>query len=166
MLWERILDFPNYLVSNFGHVSNDHTGKMVSQSTTRQGAVKVNLLHNKTWHTKSVPVLVAEAFVPGRDEIFDTPIHLDGHQENNRADNLMWRPRWFAWRYTRQFIDINDIQYKGPLVDQNGVVYRDVFDAATFNGLLFKEVWRSIHFINPVHETFPTGQTFSFVREN
>lgn len=168
IVWSRIDEFPNYLVSNFGDVMNETTGRILYQSTTIQGAVKVNLIKDGRVYSRSVKVLVAKSFVERIDlghVLFDTPIHLDGNQQNNRADNLMWRPRWFAWKYTRQFSKISNLYYKGPIRDvKTREIYLHIYEAAVLNGLLFKDIWRSILLTSPPSPTFPTGQIFEFVR--
>jgi NUMOD4 motif len=160
--WAQIEDFPNYTVSNFGDVVNETTGKLLRQSKTQQGAIKVNLIRDGLVYTQSVKVLVAEAFVDGYTEKCNTPIHLDGNQNNVRADNLMWRERGYAWLYARQFIAISDHHRRGPIVDlQTRDRYLDVYEVATLNGLLFKEVWYAINFNEP---TKTTNQRFRFIR--
>jgi len=160
--WEVIHDFPTYSVSDLGNVMNNKTVRDMHLTLTRQGDVKVGLVKAGKQYTRSVKVLVAEAFVPGEDDLFDTPTQLDGHQHNNRADNLVWRPRWFAWKYTRQFSESSSNNNAGPIFDMDTRErYADVYEAATVNGLLFKDVWRSINLGLPC---FPTHQVFAFVR--
>lgn len=158
-MWAPIEDFPNYSVSNYGDVVNETTGRVLRQSTTLQGALKVKLFYEGGEITKSVKVLVAEAFVESPFELFNTPIHLDGNQLNCRADNIMWRPRWFAWKYTRQFVILPQYINRGPVLElDNQVQYFTVYDAATLNGLLFQGVWDSITLVK--QEVFPTWQRF------
>jgi len=157
-LWSPIFGFLDYSVSYSGLIRNDNTGRLMSLSKTKQGAVKVNLTQGGRATTRSVKVLVAEAFVPGQTDIFDTPINLDGVQENNHADNLMWRPRWFAWRYAHQFENVYDYYRANPVIDVHAkVLYEDMYDAATTNGLLLKDILLSCHNNDPV---FPTWQRF------
>lgn len=158
--WADILEFPNYMVSNYGRVRNIKHGRVVKMSYTRQGAVKVSLYLDNIRVTKSVKVLVAEAFLPGRTEQFDTAIHLDGDQGNNTIENLIWRPRWFAWKYSRQFELINTYLKLGPVYEvKSKQSYSSIADASLKNGLLFKEVDYSIS--NKV-ATFPTWQQFEW----
>lgn len=160
--WVVSDEFPNYTISSEGDVVNQRTGKLVHKSYTQQGGVKVNLIVNGFVHTKSVTRLVAECYVLGRDEIFDTPIQLDGDYRNTRVENIVWRPRWFAWKYKRQFSDISKTHRKGPIFDtKTRSRYADVYEASITHGLLFKDVWRSIHLGEPV---FPTWQKFELVR--
>lgn len=157
--WARIQEFPDYSISNYGEVVNEHTQRLMRLSTTLQGAIKVNLVNEEGRSTRSVKVLVAEAFVNGQNDIFNTPIHLDGEQRNCRADNLMWRPRWFAWKYTRQFRILPGYINRGPVLElESQVQYFTIYDAATSNGLLFLDVWQSILLVKD--QVFPTWQRF------
>lgn len=159
--WVTLADFPNYLISNHGDIVNKSTGRWLHQSHATGGVVKVGLVRAGKQHTRSVKVLVAEHFVEGRDEVFDTPIHLDGDRDNNRADNLVWRPRWFAWEYARQFSNITDNDRIGPLRDvETRETYFDIVECAVLNGLLFKDIRKSMALKESV---FPTFQTFEFI---
>lgn len=158
--WLPIEGFPMYLVSDAGRVINKETNRIIQSSYTRSLVEKVGLIAGDRQYTRSVKLLVADAFVPGRTDIFDTPIHLDGDPMNNYAMNLMWRPRWFAWKYTHQFTEPQPGARRGPVKDlETGIVYRDIQEASIRNGLLIEEVTRSI---NVKVSTFPTWQTFAF----
>jgi hypothetical protein len=185
--WARILDFPDYMVSSYGQVMNIKRDFLLERSQVQGGAVRVNLYHNGRQGTRSVKVLVAEAFVP-RPESYesqmeraresglqvgewtfdhspeqDTPIQLDNHELNLRADNLAWRTRSFAWNYKRQFHELSDVHTVGPVQDvDSGTLYRDIYDAATANGLLFKDVWRCAQ--GYTDRVWPTGQRILLVR--
>lgn len=158
--WISLEEFPRYAISNYGDILNELTGRYMKPNKTMQGTVKIGFMRDGRQYTRSVGVLVAEHFVPGRDEIFDTPIHLDGNPENNRADNLVWRPRWFACQYTNQFNILAPQDYYGPVRDINtGELYHGIYEAGVVNGLLFKDVRRSIIMKESV---FPTIQRFEF----
>lgn len=159
--WVRIEEFPSYNISDQGRVLRWTTGNVVKQSYTRDGHVKIGLVQDGVQYQRSLAPLVAVAFVEGQTATFNTPIHLDGNQANNRAENLVWRPRWFAWKYARQFyeIDISDVRH--PVIELNSeTVYDNVVDAAIINGLLFKDVLLSI--MKQI-STFPTMQKFAFL---
>lgn len=159
--WKPLQDFPNYVISSFGDIVNVTSGRWMSQSNTTQGVRKVGLIKGTRQYTRSVSVLVAETFVSGRDTLCDTPIRLDGDRTNNRADNLAWRPRWFAWEYAHQFSTINENAHIGPIRDiGSGKRYMDIYEAAIVNGLLFKDIRRSIVMGDPC---FPTHQRFEMV---
>lgn len=142
--WYELDEFPDYAVSEFGEIHNIKTGMPRRTSINQQGIVKISLYVGRELITRSVAVLVAEAFVDGQDEFFNTPIHLDGDRENCRADNLMWRPRWFAVQYHRQFqspdfhrmdIDIEELS--------TGREYESVKEACMDLGLYYQDVYRS-----------------------
>jgi NUMOD4 motif len=165
--WRTVINFPLYEVSNLGRVVNKETDVLIQPSLTLQGALKVGLYIGPKQYTRSVKRLVAEAFVPGRTVLFDTPVLRDGNQHNCNANNIVWRPRWFALTYARQFTNIPDHYRLGPIVelDHEGVVlgaYIDVVEIGVTHGLLFKGVWSGLHTRLPV---FPTQQLFAFANK-
>lgn len=171
-----IPEFPRYEVTNYGRVFNRDTGREMVLCQNQFGIVTVGLMmdveydvdgsysHGYEQRTRSVKSLVARAFVPGETDKFNTPIQLDGNRENVRADNIMWRPRWFAIRYTRQMYNIQDWFFHGPVTDiTNNVDYEDYFQAATTNGLLCKDIRLSV--LNK-KAVFPTGDQYRFLNRN
>lgn len=162
-IWIQLKDFPDYDVSNLGNIANNKTDVILEKSTTKQGAVKVGLVRNGKQYTRSVKVLVANTWVSGRTNIFNTPILLNSDQTDCRASNIMWRPRWHAWHYAYQFNNVKDFYKVGPVLemDENGIIifaYKDVIEAGITNGILFSDIWKSIHMKRKV---FPTGQIFT-----
>lgn len=159
--WEGIWEFPNYQISSFGRVLNNETERIIKESHIRDGTIKVGLRREGVQYSRSVKVLVANGFVPRREENFNTPIHLDNDPTNNRADNIVWRPRDFAWKYTHQFSQYITGQDGGPIVDlDTRLIYENMVDVAMQNGLLIRQVWRSCFMQVPV---FPDWQKFEFV---
>lgn len=160
--WAQISEFPDYYVSTFGEVMNFETKRILKPSSTSRGALKVGLISGGKQHTRVVKLLVARAFVYGETDIFDTPINLDGNARNNHVENIAWRPRWFAIKYTRQFKDSYPNEKRGPVKDlDSGDIYPTVRYAAVENGLLFKEVFTSCLTGEVV---FPTWQAFEWIR--
>lgn len=106
--WVEIDDFPEYSVSTYGRISNDIREIILTPSINGHGIPTVGMSIDKRQYRRSVPVLVADAWVPNSyGAHFNTPTHLDGDRINCHADNLVWRPRWFAIQY-----------HKAILVDQ------------------------------------------------
>jgi len=161
-VWKDIPEFPRYMVSNLGNVMNVRTENLVKPQLTPQGILYVPLYGSDQGTTRSIKVLVAKAFLDheGFDpKIFDTPINKDGDKTNNRVDNLAWRPRWFAVKYSRQFLTPHVNAHVGPVYDvTNNQVYDNVYIVATTFGLLMRHVYRSTYAETPV---FPTEQIFS-----
>jgi hypothetical protein len=157
-VWATISDVPGYSVSNHGDVMNNKTETLIKPQLTPQGIVYVPLYADSKTITRSVKVLVAKAFVAGETDIFGTPINLDGDKTNNRVDNIVWRPLWFAVKYSRQFLHPYIHAEVGPVYDiATQDRYETVYEVAVTNGLLFREVYRSCFSSTRV---FPTGQTF------
>ena len=165
-VWKKIKDFPDYDVSNFGNIANNKTDVILEKSLTKQGGVKVGLVKNGKQYTRSVKVLVANTFVKGKTDLFNTPILLNGDQLDCCADNIMWRPRWHAWHYSYQFNNIKDFYRIGPLLEMNDdciiiCAYRDTIEAGIVNGILFSDIWKSVYSRKKV---FPTGQIFTMMQ--
>ncbi len=159
--WATIPEFPNYMISNCGDVINKDSGRPIRATHNPQGALKVGLVSGSQQSTRSLKLLVARCFVEGEDDIHDTPIQLDGIQDNVWFENLRWRPRWFALEYTKQLRDVSDNDLLGPIIDNHGNIYMTVYEAGVVNGLLFRDIRKSII----MHETvFPTFQIFEFVK--
>jgi hypothetical protein len=147
-------------------VRNDETERLMTLHVNQRGIVNVSFNRKGKQYKRSVAVLVANAFLTtARSLAFDTPINLDGDRRNNRVENLLWRPRWYATEYFRQFN--ND-----PLISRGidrpveefktGEVFKNSWDAAVTNGLLDFEVVKSI-----AEKTYawPTYQRFRIHEE-
>lgn len=159
--WKVIREFPNYSVSNEGKVRNDHTGRILSQSLNQQGIPQVGLTNETGYHKRAVAPLVAHAFIPRPFGPFDTPINLDGDRTNNRVENLMWRPRWFAVMYHKQFKHPYEFHLDTPIIDlKTQDVSPDSLTCAKRYGLLEQDIVLSIG-----HRTYvwPTYQRFVMV---
>lgn len=157
-VWETIPDYPGYSVSNHGHVMNNRTERLVKPQFTNHGVVYVPLWGDNMGSTRSVKVLVAKAFLEGETDVFDTPINKDGDKSNNHIDNLLWRPRWFANKYSRQFLYEYQHANDGPVFDvETEIRYDTVYIVGIMFGLLFRDVFRSAF---SGTEVFPTRQIF------
>lgn len=143
--WKRIHDFPDYSVSSEGRVRNDGANRIMALTRNQQGIIQVGLTRDRTLYKRSVPVLVAHAFLPRAIGPFDTPIHIDGDRSNCGVDNLMWRPRWFAVMYHQQFHRRYPNSIGRPIIDvKTKEVCDNSFDCAVRYGLLEKDVVLSI----------------------
>ncbi len=156
--WLPVEEFPGYVVSAQGGVRNTTTGKNMTQAVNQVGIPFVGLTRDRKQHRRAVSLLVAKSWIPERpNESFTTPINLDGDKLNCDVSNLLWRPRWFAMKYTQQFTR-KLRAYSGPIEDtKSGEQFEDSWQAAMRYGLLDKEIYLSI-----VNHTFvwPTYQIF------
>lgn len=108
--------------------------------------------------TRSVALLVAEAFVPRPRDTFNSPIHLDGDRGNCRLVNLTWRPRWFAVKFHQQFRDIR-FHHRDIELGIRGTRerFRGWAEPCMKYGLLYTAIINSYRHNDTV---FPTGQRF------
>jgi len=159
--WKQIPDFPRYSVSDLGRVRNDDTDRIMKLSMNNYGVLTVGMMYCGTQFRRSVPLLVAEAFVPGGTEVFDTPVCLDGDQFNVRANNLAWRPRWFAVKYKRQFVEPYYAPINRPVRNvKTGEEFPDSLECAKWYGVLEEDLCQAIEYRTFV---WPSFQTFEVV---
>jgi hypothetical protein len=160
--WRPVEGFPGYSVNPLGQVRRDSTQRILTTRFNEYGVPYVGLMRDWQQCIRSLPRLVARAFLPIPSDIFDTPIQLDGDRSNCRVDNLMWRPRWYAVLYNNQF---TKGRYENPIdAPVHAVHEQEQFPnslaAACRYGLLEREVVLSV--LNRTH-TWPTYQYFELV---
>lgn len=161
--WRPIEDYPSYLVSSEGEIVNRTTFRPLKFGTTREGNVFVSLMREGGRDTRLVKNIVAVTFVDGWSELFNTAILLDGDKTNVRADNIVWRPRWFAMQYAHQFMDPPAYRDAGPIREiESGEIFMTVGEAAVKYGLLMRRIWSST-FLNPRIHVFPGTMSFEVI---
>lgn len=152
--------FPGYMVGNKGKIYNTNTSRWPEYTKTLGGDPTVGLMRDGRQYRRSVKVLVARVHVPGESKEFNTPIQLDGDRDNLRADNIVWRPRWFSWRYAQQFEDPPPYSFAGPVYEHHtGSRFENMIYAAMGMGYLITDISRSIFDHAPA---YPDGAIFSF----
>lgn len=159
--WKHIKGFPGYSVSNTGLIRSDKFERNLSLYENQYGVLCVGLMKNGVQRHRSVPLLVMKAFNPHRRDAFDTPINLDGDRHNNHIDNLVWRPRWFAVKYNRQFREPFSYPINDMIEDlKTGEISANSFECAKRYGLLEEDLVLSI-----LNRTlpWPTYQEFGIV---
>lgn len=156
--WRSIQSFPGYSVSDTGLVRNDDTDRVLTLMVNQFGIVHVGLTKNYVQYKRAVAPLVAYAFlVPPRHATFDTPINLNGDRLNNNVENLLWRPRWFATKYFRQFKN-EPIKPAMPVEELNTKEqFESSWDAAIAYGLIELDIRMST---TKQSEVWPTYQRF------
>jgi hypothetical protein len=143
--WVTVEDFPGYSVNPLGQVRKDSSGRLLCTRVNQYGVPYVGLMRGWRQCIRSLPLLVATAFLPERNDIFDTPINLDGDRLNCAADNLMWRPRLYAVHYVNQFKERYEHPIDAPILAvDTGEVFEDSLAAACRYGLLEREVVLSL----------------------
>lgn len=159
--WKEIKPFPGYSVSNHGRIRADRSGRILALNVNQYGLLQVGLMRDGIQYHRSVPLLVAKAFLRTPPAPFDTPINLDGDRHNNRSDNLVWRPRWFAVKYNQQFRHPYDNPINSPIIDlKTGEISEDSFECARKYGLLESDLVLAI--LNRTY-VWPTYQEFGIL---
>lgn len=162
-IWVQIEDFPGYSVSNHGRVRADKSGRILRLSLNQFGLLQVGMMRDGTQYHRSVPLLVAKAFIPQPSGRFNTPINLDGDRFNNRVDNLVWRPRWFAAKYNRQFREPYPNSILAPVVNlETGEISENSLECAKKYGLLEEDLVLSV--LNRTY-VWPLFQEFELLRD-
>ncbi len=141
--WVPVQDFPGYSVNTLGHVRKDSSGRILHTRLNQYDVPYVGLMREWRQCIRSLPRLVAIAYLPPPNDVFDTPINLDGDRTNCSVDNLMWRPRWYAVHYVNQFKD----RYPNPILApvraiETEEVFADSLAAACRYGILFYNILR------------------------
>jgi hypothetical protein len=159
------MGFPGYSVNPLGQVRNDASEWLLIPRFNQYGVPYVGLMRrdDKTneQFTRSLPRLVALAFLDPPPETWTspTPVQMDGDPQNCRADNLVWRPRWYAVHYKHQFkVERYNAPIEAPVRSlSDGNIFPDSLAAGCFYGLLEREVVLSVVKKTP---TWPTYQFF------
>lgn len=161
--WEPIEEFDRYSVSDLGRVRNDETGRVLTVLRNQYGTSYVGMFREKKQYRRSIAKLVGQAFVPkmsNRDD-FTSLIHRNNDLTNNRADNLLWRPHWFAVKYLIQATR-GQVGSDVPVLEINQhELYQNTWEASLAFGLIEKDLISSI--LNRTF-TWPTFQEFRYHR--
>lgn len=161
--WQPIEFFPGYSVSDHGRIRTDKSERILALSENQFGLVHVGLMRKGMQYHRSVPLLVAKAFIPQPSGPFDTPINLDGNRYNNHVANLVWRPRWFAVKYNQQFKYPHEYTIEQLIEDlDSGEISANSFECAKRYGLLEKDLIFSI--MNHTY-VWPTYQRFRILED-
>jgi hypothetical protein len=156
-----IEEFSNYSINQEGHIRNNNTNHNMALTRNQQGIIQVGLVRDRVQYKRAVALLVAKAFLyPPTPSSFDTPINLDGDRSNCHAENLMWRPRWFAILYHKQFHN-GKRGFRMPVIELNSRErFPSSWEAAIKFGLLDREIM--IATLNRTY-VWPTYQEFRLV---
>ena len=157
-MWKTVVGFSNYEIHDSGAVRRIDWQRPVKPTLNQQGNPMVGLSRDLKQHKRSLALLVAMTFLDRPpNSRFDTPIHLDGDKTNCSADNLMWRPRWFAIKYHQQFWN-GKRGFIVPVYEVNsGETFPNSWEAALKYGLIDAEILSAAMNRTVV---FPSGMHF------
>lgn len=161
--WRNVVDFPEYLVSNYGEVRSLRTERLLKPHVNQRNVSYVVLVLDHVQKNRSISKLVADAFLePPIRPVFNTPINRNGDRTDNVVTNLLWRPRSFAIMYVRQFNYPLRHGFRQPVVEYDTEeVYPNTFEAAITFGLLDIDVAKAaLNQAGYKKYVFPTDQRF------
>lgn len=119
-IWRSIEECPTYAVSNYGNVKNIKTGRLISQSSKKNGYKSVRLCCNGKHIYRLVHRLVAFAFCEGYFE-GATVNHIDECTTNNYYENLEWTTLYENLLYGTRISRIQEKEINHPSTSK-GVV--------------------------------------------
>lgn len=160
--WAELPFFPGYSVSHLGRVRSNRIDRILNITVNQLGIPYVGLSERGLHVKRAVAPLVAKAFLAVPEyPSFDTPINLDGDRLHCAADNLLWRPRWFAVSYHRQFLTDN-IWVSSPIEEvETEERFETSLAAAKKYGLLDREIMQAIR---SEEHVWPTYQRFRILQ--
>lgn len=164
--WLQIREFPRYSISDQGRARHDESDRIMAVMKNKGGVALVFLSRDGRQYSRGLARLVAEHFLPhNTNEQFDTPLHLDGDRMNNAVKNLVWRPRWYAFKYQQQFEEYRPPFVDCPLIETTTqMVFANSWDATTFLGVLERDIAKSFHKYQGGGEIEPAWPTAYYFR--
>lgn len=139
--------FSRYSVSDQGRIMNVKRETILAIAINQRGQSYVNMYAdtNKGLN-RSVSLLVANAFLDDPElEHYDSVIHKNGDRTDCRAENLAWRPRWFAIEYHQQFRGQPPLYFERKVFETTtNTIYDTIAEAAADHGVLRRDVKYSI----------------------
>lgn len=140
--WEPIWRYPNYEVSDLGHVRNVGTERILQQADGKSG-MTVSLRRDNTTHTARVCVLVAQHFLPDPLFVDSVPFHLNRDYKDNRAENLRWIARLDSYWYSHMEKKAPELLNRPVFVYETGDRYNDIMECADVMGCHMRSVDRA-----------------------
>lgn len=146
----EIPDFPRYFIDDRGVVARAPTfHRDIKGRRNSTGVFFVTLYRYEGdeyfQQNRGLAKLVADLFLdPPPHPAFDTPTHLNGDRSDCRASNLVWRPRWFAINFHRQWQDSWSDQVAPFHNVTTGRAYKSLRECAEAEGVLMEDVFRHL----------------------
>lgn len=87
--WKTIEEFPQYEISNNGHIRHKITGYIRKPSPSKRGYPVVSMCKDGHYYLRTIHTLLAKAFIPNPENKPQIN-HIDGNKWNNDLSNLEW----------------------------------------------------------------------------
>lgn len=139
--WKVVPGFPKYVISPEGEIKHRKRNTVLKSRQNKQMFKMVTLMEDDTTQrTRSVALLVAQTYLPPpKNETYNSIIHLDNDRGNCNANNLMWRPRWYALLYRRMFNE--ESVNSSVMIEETGEIFGTLREACVKYGLYDKHTY-------------------------
>lgn len=154
-VWAYVEAFPDYAVSNQGHVVSLKNGRQLKPIRTKPGYLRVTLRRDNRSYQFYVHQLVGEAFF-GDWRKGVRIRHLDNNKLNNAVDNLaiMGGPQREPIQYDSPRMSARRVR-----IVETGQVFRTAGDCARYIGGNATNIYRVLNGFRRSHR----GYTFTYV---
>lgn len=165
-------EYPGYLVSASGEVMHERLGRLVKPKINNYGTVMVQIKHPKNYGYTHVPLarVVADVYSvkhsPTLGNAFppDVVLHKNMDRSDCRAENLVWRYRFYAMKYHRlpdhpSWMNPfhpgsqgeNTSYFNAPIIETNSSLRGEpgLSTFATMFGLLPSSIWLAAQINTP-----------------
>jgi len=88
-IYKTIEGFENYEVSNFGHIKNKKTGRILKACPNENGYLIANFYKDKKVKSLNIHRIVGMTFLDNPDNKPQID-HIDNNKNNNNVNNLRW----------------------------------------------------------------------------
>jgi hypothetical protein len=160
--WVRIAD--GYSISSRGQIRHDLTERPLKRSYSKLGEPYVSFRIDGHLIRRQVISYMAEFWMePHPNELFDTPMHLDGDRHNCHVSNLIFRPRWFVIAFNKEVQEDRWPSWEKRFrIRETGEVFQNPYECSKCYGFLQNDIYNALFYPNS-HHIFPGAFTAEFI---
>lgn len=159
--WEIIGDFPDFEVSYEGNIRRVGATKLCMQSSNDRGIIKVNLVRDFQFYTRSVARIVCRTF-HGEPQEGEVVLYRDNDPSNVHGDNLFWSSRGNGWEMSHQRNRTDPMRNQPIERIRTGEIYDNSLDCANAVGGIEKTI---VYCAGDPMNRFYRGSNYRWVRK-
>lgn len=163
--YKTIIDFPDYLINEFGNVISIKNGKRkeLKSQMGNAGYLYIGLSKNNKAHNRFIHRLVAQTFIENASNK-DQVNHIDGNKLNNHISNL----EWISAKDNIKHAFINGLIKRSEKQNQNlGLRSRkkviDVISNKQYDSLKIACEINNINYISEINKIKRKSKTIRFI---